>query len=170
MFNNILIVELKHLGTRVEQRKCEGSMCWNVTWSEGSLKNEKVQTKKTVRRVDKSRLYRRSKVNKEGLKFYRLKTKEVIRHWTLGIRTCLDRNDVEECFGETKTWSRGKTEQQQTSRTTAWYYLPTNTTEIERKPPAEGKQGWGEITLTIVRAKRLKISDWYQHEPSNGDT
>ena len=46
----------------------------------------------------------------------------------------------------------------------------TNTTEIERKPPAEGKQGWGEITLTIVRAKRLKISDWYQHEPSNGDT
>ena len=47
MFYNILIVELKHLGTRVEQRKCEGSMCWNVTWSEGSLKNEKVQTKKT---------------------------------------------------------------------------------------------------------------------------
>ena len=46
MFYNILIVELKHLGTRVEQRKCEGSMCWKVTWSEGSLKNEKVQTKK----------------------------------------------------------------------------------------------------------------------------
>ena len=34
------------MGTRVEQRKCEGSMCWKVTWSEGSLKNEKVQTKK----------------------------------------------------------------------------------------------------------------------------
>ena len=87
----------------------------------GKLEEWKGPNKKTVRRVDKSRLYRRSKVNKEGLKFYRLKTKEVIRHWTLGIRTCLDRNDGEECFGETKTWSRGKTEQQQTSRTTAWY-------------------------------------------------